>query len=172
VIGLLSGGLEAHALFAVILNIAGKCIAVPWFLFFVMNKVKPRREVEAVLTLPTSMLFAGALVILSFMLTQNSGLHWGIEHSRLLGASLSLTMIGLFIMITRKKTFTQILGLYVMENGTLALTAAMAIDMPVLVEMGIMLDLLLGALIMGIWIFQIRKSFDTDSAEPLQELKG
>jgi hydrogenase-4 membrane subunit HyfE len=172
ILALVSGGFESHALMAVLLNVAGKSFVVPWFLFFVMNRVRPKRDVEAVLTLPSSMLVAGILIIISFMLTQNSGLQWGINHSRLLGTAVSLTMIGLFIMITRKKTFTQILGLYVMENGTFALTTATAIDMPMLVEMGIMLDLLLGVLIMGIWIFKIRKSFDTDSAEPLQELRG
>lgn len=172
VVALVYGEINTTTVMAVGLNIFGKSILVPWFLFFVMNRVRPNRDVEAALSLPSSILVAGILIILSFMLTQHSGVYWGIHHSRLLGVAVSLSMIGLFIMITRKKTFTQILGLYVMENGTFALITSMAIDMPLLVEMGILLDLLLGLLIMGIWIFQIQKSFDTSSAEPLQELRG
>ena len=92
--------------------------------------------------------------------------------SGLLSTSISMIVIGLFIMMTRKKAFVQILGLYVMENGIFALTIDTIFEMPHVVEMGIFLDLLIGAIVMGVWVYRIRQSFETINVEEMKELKG
>ena len=83
-----------------------------------------------------------------------------------------MIVIGLFIMMTRKKAFAQILGLYVMENGIFALTINTIFEMPHIVEMGIFLDLLIGALVMGVWVYRIKQSFETINIEDVEDNEG
>ena len=152
----------------------GKCFLIPWILMFVLQKIKINREVETYIGLPTSMLLICCLIALVFQLTTNIEVMKGVQvlSTNLLSASISTILIGLFIMMTRKKAFAQIMGLYIMENGILALTVDTIFEMPLVVEMGIFLDLLIGVLVMGIWVYRIKQSFDTINVEELRTLKG
>jgi len=174
IITVMSGFLShsQHPFFVAGITFLGKCILIPWFLVFVMKRVKMRREVETVISLPVSMLIAGGIIIFSFYLSGqlNSGV--GNLYSLLLGLSVSLVLIGLFMMMTRKKAFTEVIGLYLMENGVYTLTIATIFEMPLIIEMGIFLDLLIGILVMGVWVYRIKQSFDSVNIEALKELKG
>ncbi len=150
----------------------GKCILIPWVLSLVLNKVKIRKEVETYVALSASMLICCAITAFVFYLTTKYEIANEVMSSNLLSASVSMILIGLFIMITRKKALTQILGLYVMENGIFALSIDTIFDMPLVVEMGIFLDLLIGVMVMGIYVYRIKQSFDTINVEELQKLKG
>ena len=156
------------------ITIAGKCFLIPYILTFVLQKIQVKREVEVYISLPTSMLLVCAFTALTFFLVGNSNIAKEVHvlSSGLLSTAISTILIGLFIMMTRKKAFAQIMGLYVMENGILALTIDTIFEMPLVVEMGIFLDLLIGALVMGIWVYRIKQSFDTINVEELQKLKG
>ena len=181
-----SFGLVLITLFAGILNhssdallvsgitLFGKCFLIPWILMFVLQKIQIRREVETYISLPTSMLLICSLIALVFELTINIGIGKEVHvlSTNLLSTSISMILIGLFIMMTRKKAFAQIMGLYVMENGILALTVDTIFEMPLVVEMGIFLDLLIGVLVMGIWVYRIKQSFDTINVTELRKLKG
>jgi len=68
--------------------------------------------------------------------------------------------IGLFIIISRRKALMQVLGYLVMENGAYIFGVAYAIEVPLLVEFGVLLDVFVGVFVMGIIIFHISKSFD------------
>lgn len=86
--------------------------------------------------------------------------------------SLSVVMIGLFFMISRKKALGQIIGFLVIENG-LFLAAMMTTDgMPMIVELGLFFDLLTAFLIMGIFVFKINSTFDSIDVNKLKHLKG
>ncbi len=152
----------------------GKCFLIPWVLMFVLQKIKINREVETYISLPTSMLLICCLIALVFELTTNIEIRKEVHvlSTNLLSASISMILIGLFIMMTRKKAFVQIMGLYVMENGILALTVDTIFEMPLVVEMGIFLDLLIGVLVMGVWVYRIKQSFDTINVEELRKLRG
>lgn len=169
-VGLYAGA--HHLYFAVGLTFLGKCILIPWVLDQVMKRVQMRREVEAYISLPSSMLIAGALIIFGFYLTHFLSIAEGVIYARLLGLSMSLVLIGLFIMTTRKKAFTEVIGLYVMENGVYTLTIATIFEMPLIIEMGIFLDLMIGVLVLGIWVFRIKQSFDTVNVQELTKLRG
>ncbi|MBI1858074.1 MAG: hypothetical protein HYR97_03050 [Candidatus Melainabacteria bacterium] len=154
------------------ITLLGKCILIPWVLSLVLNKVKIRREVETYVALPASMLICCGVAVFVFYITTSYKIASEVMSSSLLSASVSMILIGLFIMMTRKKALTQILGLYVMENGIFALSIDTIYDMPLVVEMGIFLDLLIGAMVMGIYVYRIKQSFDTINVEEMQELKG
>lgn len=152
----------------------GKCILVPWILLFVLKKIRINREVETYIGLPASMLLSCVLAALIFEIIPNIGIEKELQvlSSGLLKTSISIIFIGLFIMMTRKKAFAQIMGLYVMENGIFALTVDTIFEMPQIVEMGVLLDILLGALVMGVWVYRIKQSFETINVEKLRKLKG
>lgn len=150
----------------------GKCFLIPWVLSFVLSKIKINREVQTYVALPVSMLICCGIAAFVFYITTSYEIATEVISSSLLSASVSMILIGLFIMMTRKKAITQILGLYVMENGIFALSIDTIFDMPLVVEMGIFLDLLIGVMVMGVYVYRIKQSFDTINVEELQELKG
>ena len=150
----------------------GKCFVIPWILMLVLEKVQINREVETYISLPTSMLIICGLIALVFETNIGVSKEVQILSKGLLSTSISMILIGLFIMMTRKKAFAQIMGLYVIENGILALTINTIFEMPLVVEMGVFLDLLIGTLVMGIWMYRIKQSFDTINVEELRRLRG
>ncbi|HEX7627473.1 MAG TPA: hypothetical protein VF354_00945, partial [Candidatus Methanoperedens sp.] len=89
-----------------------------------------------------------------------------------LSASMSLVSIGLFIMISRKKALMQMLGILIMENGLFLGAISLTNGMPLLVELGIFFDVLIGVLIMGILIFRINKTFESIDTDLLKTLIG
>ena len=174
---MLFAGVMSHSKDAFLISgitFLGKCFLIPWVLMFVLQKIKINREVETYIGLPTSMLLICCLIALVFELTTNIEIRKEVQvlSTNLLSVSISMILIGLFIMMTRKKAFAQIMGLYIMENGILALTVDTIFEMPLVVEMGIFLDLLIGVLVMGVWVYRIKQSFDTINVEHLRKLKG
>ncbi len=168
-------GFSAHSLhpyFAAGITFFGKCFLIPYFLTYVMNHVQMRREVETVVSLPTSMLLSGGLIMMAFYFSHFIPISGTDLLSKLLGLSISLVLIGLFMMMTRKKAFTEVIGLYLMENGVYTLTIATIFEMPAIIEMGIFLDLVIGVLVMGVWVYRIKQTFDTVNIEELRKLKG
>ena len=165
---------NAHTFLVSGIALFGKCFLIPWILMFVLQKVQINREVETYISLSTSMLLICVTIALVFQLISSIGIGKEVHvlSTGLLSTSISMILIGLFIMMIRKKAFAQIMGLYVMENGIFALTIDTIFEMPLAVEMGVFFDLLIGVLVMGIWVYRIKQSFDTINVEELQKLRG
>ena len=150
----------------------GKCILIPIALKFVINKTQARKEVSPIISPPTTVLIAAALIAFVYGLDNTSGFGKIAYSSGLFNTAISIILIGLLIMISRRKALTQIVGLYVMENGIFALMVDTVFGMPFIVEMGISLDLLIGVLIMGVWVLRIKQSFNSIDVSKLSNLKG
>jgi hydrogenase-4 component E len=161
-----------HAFWVASLSVLAKCVVIPWILITVIQKVRMKREVETYISLPTSMLIGGLLIMLSYGLIPSLPLGHGEVFDQALKAGISLVLMGLFMMMSRKKAFTQIMGLYVLDNGIFCLTISSILEMPLLIEMGILFELLLGALVMGIMVYRIKQSFDTVNVVHLKNLRG
>jgi hydrogenase-4 component E len=91
--------------------------------------------------------------------------------SRVLPASIAMIMIGLFIMIARKKALTQLIGLLTMENGLFLAGLAITYGMPMIVEIGIFFDILMAALILGVFMYRINRTFESISMDTLRSLR-
>ena len=158
---------NSHIIMFCTVTFLAKCIVIPTILMFVLQNVHINREIETFIGLPTSMLLSCVSTALIFEAIPHIGIEKEIHvlSSGLLSTSIAMIIIGLFIMMTRKKAFAQIMGLYAMENGIFALTIDTIFEMPHIVEMGIFLDLLIGALVMGVWVYRIRQSFETITVE-------
>ena len=167
-LGLLHG--SPHAIWGSVMTALGKGLVVPWVLLQVLRKVPMKKNVESYFTLPTAMLIGGGLILLAHYLTDQ--LFLGEEHlfNEVFSVGVSLVFIGMMMMMTFKKAFTQVVGLYVLDNGIFCLTLATVFEMPLIIEMGILFELLLGVLVLGLFVSRIKQSFDTVNVDYLKEL--
>ena len=161
-----------QALLTAFLILAGKFILIPSALFKVLEKVPMNKKVESYFTIPTGMMIGGLLILLSHYLTATLFPQANHLFTGVFSVGSALVFIGLFMMMTFKKAFTQILGLYVMDNGIFCLTLATVFEMPMIIEMGMLFELLLGILVLGVMVARIHRHFDSTNIDELQELRG
>lgn len=148
-----------------------KAILLPWLLIRAMRAVGVQREVEPFLGYSASVLIGITLLGLSFWIMQPLKAATSLGSSSLLAGALFTTLTGLVIIISRRKALTQVVGYLAMENGIYAFGAALSVEEPLLVEMGVLLDVFVAVFIMGITIHQISREFEHIDTDRLSELK-
>lgn len=168
-VGFNTGERELYLVAAITLLVKG--IIIPAILGYVIKKVGVHHQVEPYINIPTSLLAAGGLTVLAYGATSTLLLSQTLTR-HILPVSIALILMGLLVMVTRKKAVTQIIGLIMMENGLYLAAVAMTQGMPLVVELGIFFDLLIGILIMGILIFRINETFESIDTAKLKSLKG
>ena len=154
-----------------LLTLIIKSAVIPYIFIYIIREIKVKREVELYVTISPSIIIGGILVVISYYLIRSISIISELS-SLALSASMSLVSIGLFIMISRKKALMQMLGILVMENGLFLGAISLTNGMPLLVELGIFFDVLIGVLIMGILIFRINKTFESIDTDMLKTLIG
>ena len=151
--------------------IAVKAGLMPWLLMRAMREAEVRREAEPFIGFSASLLLAGLLVMGAFLLADELPVPTG-RASLLVGSALATLALGALVMVTRKKAVTQVLGYLLLENGVFLFGQTLTGTLPVLVELGILLDVLAGVFVMGIAIFHINRAFDHMSVPELTALRG
>jgi len=154
-----------------ILTLLIKAAIIPYIFIYIIREIKVKREVELYVSVSLSLIIGGVLVVISYYLIRSINIMSELS-SLSLSASMSLVSIGLFIMISRKKAIMQMLGILIMENGLFLGAISLTYGMPLLVELGIFFDVLIGVLIMGILIFRINKTFESIDTDMLKTLIG
>ncbi len=165
---------EVHILIAAILTIVVKAILIPRALTKVMEKIQVHKEIEFSINIAVSLIICGLLVVLADFVGRPilEGHRAGvIPVSRVLPISIAVMMIGLFIMAARKQAMTQIVGLLTMENGIFLSGLAITYGMPLIVEVGIFFDILVAALILGVFVFRINETFESINTDVLRRLR-
>lgn len=160
---------EYHLLIAAVLTMLIKAVFIPYVMYRVINTLKVKREIEPFVPIPFSMIFSGLLVYLSYFMTSLIPGELG-ELARDLPIAISLILIGIFLMITRSKAITQMVGFLILENGIFIIEMGIS-GMGMLIEVGILFELMIGAIVMGIMMFNINKTFDTVNTSKLTTLK-
>lgn len=162
--------LEHPAMSAI--NFLLKGIALPVLLYMAMKKADVKRELEPVVGYSFSAAIILILTLFSFYITNKMGtpVHSAPLANIAIPASFTMVMTGLFIIIARKKALTQVIGFLVFENGITLFGAAAMREHPVIVELGILLDVLVLVFIMGITVFQISRAFSHVDADRLNQL--
>lgn len=153
------------------ITIVFKAIALPWLLIRVVKRIGIRREIEPVLPISVTLVLAAIIVVLSFRLSSTLGSVREAITGNALPVGIALTLLGVFVMASRRKALTQMVGLFASENGIFFTAMAVSQGMPLIIEIGIVLDVILGALVMGVMVLRVRSSVDTDLAD-LESLKG
>lgn len=160
-----------HLYISSVLTLSLKVFVLPYILHVLVVRLKIRKEVETLVNIPMTMLIGLALVIFSYhLMAPVSQLSTLITKSTL-AIALSTVMIGLLMMITRKHAVTQIIGFLAMENGLFFAATSATYGMPLVVELGVALDVLIAAFIFGIFFFHIHTTFDSLDVEQMARLK-
>lgn len=153
------------------LTLALKVIFIPWMLHRVIRRLNVRWDVETLFNVPTTMLVGIGLVIFAFSLALPvSRLSHSVAGGSL-GIALACVLLSFMMMITRSKAVPQVIGFLSMENGLIFAATTVTNGMPMIVEFGIALDVLVGVLILGVFMFQIREKFDSLDIHHLETLK-
>ena len=128
-------------------------------------------DIETLINIPTTMLVGIVLVIFAFNLALPiSQLSTSVARGTL-GIALACVLLSFLMMITRAKAVPQVIGFLSMENGLFFAATCATYGMPMVVELGIALDVLVGMLILGVFMFQIREQFDSLDIHHLEKLK-
>ncbi|HEY7759696.1 MAG TPA: formate hydrogenlyase [Burkholderiales bacterium] len=162
---------QSHLYFSVALNLALKVVLLPWILHRLIDRLNLRWDVETLFNVPTIMLVGIVLVIVSFNLALPISQLAGTITRGTLGIAMASVLISFLMMITRRKAVAQVIGFLAMENGLFFAATSATYGMPMVVELGIALDVLVGTFIFGIFFFQIRETFDSLDIHHLERLK-
>jgi len=148
-----------------------KVILIPWMLHRVVRRLNVRWDIETLINIPTTMLVGIGLVIFSFSLAHPISRLSSSMAGGALGIALSCVLLSFMMMITRSKAVPQVIGFLSMENGLIFAATTVTNGMPMIVEFGVALDVLVGVLILGVFMFQIREKFDSLDIHNLEALK-
>lgn len=166
----LSAGLH-HLYYSAALTLVLKVLLLPMFLRRLVVRLGLQWDTESLVAIPLQMLIGLGLVIFAFGLAQPIS-QFGHEITRqTLGIALAMVLLSLLMMIGRRKAVSQVVGFLALENGLVFAATTATQGMPMVVEFGIALDVLVGAVILGVFFFQIREQFDSLELKHLERLR-
>jgi len=146
-------------------------LVLPWLLHRLIRKLKIKWDVETLINIPTTMLAGIVLVIFSFDLAAPISQLSDSVTRGLIGIALASVLLSLLMMLTRRKAVSQVVGFLSLENGLFFAATSATHGMPLVVELGIALDVLVATFIFGIFFFQIRETFDSLDISHMETLK-
>ena len=162
---------QPHLYLSALLTFALKVVLIPVLLHRMIDRLDVRWDTETLINIPTTMLVGILLVIFAFNLALPiAQLSRSITRGSL-GIALACVLLSFLMMITRAKAIPQVIGFLSMENGLFFAATSATYGMPMVVELGIALDVLIGVLILGVFMFQIREKFDSLDIRHLEKLK-
>ena len=162
---------DTHLYVSAFLTLVLKVALIPWILYKVVLRLNVRTDVESLLNIPATLLVGIALVFVAFNVASPVSQLASSVARGTLGIALACVLLSFMMMITRAKAIPQVIGFLSMENGLFFAAAAAPNGMPMIVELGIGLDVLVGILILGVFMFQIREQFDSLDIHHLEKLK-
>lgn len=166
-------GMAMGSILLLQLMILIKGFLIPGLIFMALKKVKIQREVEPIVGYHAS-LFAGLIfIVISAFIADRMHVSLPEEHVLLMITAITTLAAGLFLLMSRRKAITQVIGYLMMENGIYLMGTALAKQTHTLyvVEFGVLLDLLVGVMIMGIVLHNINSTFDDVDTALLGQLK-
>jgi hydrogenase-4 component E len=162
---------QTHLYYSAVLTVLLKVILIPWILHRLIDRLFVRWDVETLINIPTTMLIGIALVIFAFALaTPISQMASTLTRSTL-GIALASVLLSFLMMIVRRKAVPQVIGFLAMENSLFFAATSATYGMPLVVELGVALDVLVGTFIFGIFFFHIREQFDSLDIRHMEKLK-
>lgn len=160
---------EAYVVGALVLII--KVVLIPRAFFLLTKRLRTVRDVKASTTPAQSVFAVAAIIYLSYAAVHSYSQAVHVPDDAL-AAAVSLILTGAFLMVSRKKALMQMLGLLVLENGIFLAALITTFGMPLVIEIGIFFDILMGLLLMGIFTFRISDTFEHLDVSKLRRLRG
>lgn len=166
-----TGEFSVHTIILSSLGIIVKGIAIPLLLYRALRDVAVDRElkpfVDYTLSITIGIVITGCSFWIGKLIAQSSFF----PSQSMVSLALCIGLTGLFLIVSRKQAITQVIGYLVLENGIFAFGISLPITQSLLVEMGVLLDLLVCVFIMGIVLYHINREFYSISTESLESLK-
>ncbi|MDA3913427.1 formate hydrogenlyase [Oleiagrimonas sp.] len=162
---------QSHLYYSAALTLALKVIVLPWILMRLMKRLGIAGDIEPLVNISTLLLVGLALVIFAFGLAQPISALATTVTRQALGIALAVILLAFLMIIARRKAVTQVIGILALENGLFFAATSATYGMPMVVELGIALDLLVGVFVFGIFFFHIREQFDSLDLHHFEALK-
>ncbi|MEO5988681.1 MAG: hydrogenase [Candidatus Eisenbacteria bacterium] len=160
-----------HIAVAALLVIGVKAIIIPALLAKHASRMKGR-PAEPLISIPAGMLICGALVVVAFSQTRAL---FGTGQNILgscLPVSVATTLVGLYLMVSRPQALLQVVGLVMVENAIFLAAVSLTYGMPLVVEVGVLLDLLVGVALLGLFVGRIEETQGDSGTPRLRSSKG
>lgn len=159
-----------HLYISAVLTLILKAGFIPWLLVRQARALGILRDFDAVIRPGLILLAAGAVVIFCYNVALPIE---RIAHSitrDAIALSLAVVMLGMLMLVTRRKAITQVVGFMALENGLFFAAVTATQGMPMVVELGVAFDVLVAAIIFGIFFFHIRDSIESLDVDQLNRL--
>jgi hydrogenase-4 component E len=162
---------QPHLYVSALLTLALKVVLLPWLLHRLIRRLQVYWDSEPLLNIPVTMLVGVMVVVFSFGLAQPISALASTATRNSIGIALAVVLLSFVTMITRRKAMSQVVGFLSMENGLFFGAMSATYGMPMVVEFGVALDVLVAVLVLGIFFFQIREQFDSLDLHHLEALR-
>lgn len=163
-------GQLSHALIIMLVTVTLKVLLIPWLLLRTIRSGEIQREIEPFIGFSASVLLGAGLIAASFAIASRLPLPEAMS-TRLVPTALATTLIGLLVLVSRIKAITQVIGYLIVENGIFLFGLTLLHQMPLMVELGILLDVFVGVFVMAIVVYHIRREFDHMDTQLLTSLR-
>jgi hydrogenase-4 component E len=168
---LLMHGLSGHALFLTVSAFLLKGLLIPWLLFRAIREVHIRRTVEPRISFIAVLTIGAMATAAAFLFSDLLPLVSQHQHSLIIPASIATLAAGFLMLVTRRKAINQVLGYLMLENGIFIFGMLLVNAMPLMIEAGVLLDILVAVFVMGIVVNHINREFSSIDTENLALLR-
>ncbi len=162
---------QGHLYLSAGLTLALKVIGLPLLLHRLIRRLNVYWDAEPVINTSGTMLIGLLVVVFSFGLAQPISALASTATRSTLGIAIAVILLAFLTMITRRKAMSQVVAFLSMENGLFFGAMSATYGMPMIVELGVALDVLVAMLVLGVFFFQIREQFDSLDLHHLESLK-
>jgi len=162
---------QGHLYFSALLTIALKVVFLPWLLHRLIRRLQVYWDTEPLLNISGTMFVGLVIVVFAFSLAQPITQLASTTMRSAIGIAIAVVLLAFLMMITRRKAMSQVVGFLSMENGLFFGAMSATYGMPMVVELGVALDVLVAMLVLGVFFFQIREQFDSLDLHHLESLK-
>jgi hydrogenase-4 component E len=162
---------QHHLYLSAALTLGLKVILLPWLMHRLIRRLQVYWDTEPLLNIPGTMLIGVVVVVFSFGLAQPISAVASTATRSSIGIAVAVVLLSFLTMITRRKAMSQVVGFLSMENGLFFGAMSATYGMPMIVELGVALDVLVAMLVLGVFFFQIREQFDSLDLHHLESLR-
>ena len=162
---------ENHLYVSAALTLALKVVFLPWLLHRLIRRLDVYWDTEPMLNVAGTMLVGLLVVVFAFGLAQPISAIASTATRSAIGIAVAVVLLAFLTMITRRKATSQVVGFLSMENGLFFGAMSATYGMPMIVELGVALDVLVAMLVLGVFFFQIREQFDSLDLHHLESLR-
>jgi hydrogenase-4 component E len=162
---------KSHLYLSAALTLGLKVVFLPWLLHRLIRRLEVYWDTESSLNVASTMLVGVVVVVFAFGLAQPIAAIASTATRSAIGIAVAVVLLAFLTMITRRKAMSQVVGFLSMENGLFFGAMSATYGMPMIVELGVALDVLVAMLVLGVFFFQIREQFDSLDLHHLEALK-